>query len=1549
MTSLTIDDLEPEEAPKLTIDDLEPEQPKPKVVHNGQMSKEEGIFDPTYLIGGAAKNVTLAPSLFAMLGAAVETAGPDHLGDKGAGLPLNPMKWDWEDLKKRFGENLNEGMTKSLNDTGQEWTKSMTDTLGINEIPVRPGNQALDILGTFVTPVGSTFLGGAKATGLMGGLGKGATLLASPVRMGPKGNRLNAGFAGRAALSTGVGGAIDQTIRTHMDLPTIFGGDPTVGTIDDLEPEVATIDQLESAENSNSFNAAPDTAYLKKADQEAEAAARVQTYKEIGAGVGIALLGIAGMRYANKHRKALAGPDAFGLKDKPASNVVAETYNEVKDVVTGGKPTAKEVFDKLDPELKVAKEEASRVHDELLAAQDRGLQGDDLTPYFDALDNARQVVKDIDKQIDDAYLNQSKNQTPSLNVWGGVKKAGEIAKLRAKASIGRQVEAQRTIDDAARAAGHSTEDKIRQLDEISTVVNDVMGQVGVFIKKGELEAPKDKIIKVTKSLQETRDEFMIWPKAKQEEFLEYIAAGQSNFVRTGATADEFIEMGNDIYDTFNKRQAGIFDNIKKTLNTGSLQDTAKLMEKHKEFVTGVRGDAERIMPDLWDHSTGTKKTKVFDPELREVLRAGNANTEFSQMRKYVSENNDAILELGVQKEVFSREWADQVKRQFTVDGDLLYIPGKSSDELPSFYKRIAQNFGFMTTDGKIMRQVGNLHKQAGEELQGIGKYLDPWTASAHYATEVMEHVNRSAAQWVNIKEILGFEVDDAGDLVMPLHGTQEAAMQAAREKQFHTQVPQYIGRISHTNPDNVFGGFNLKWHDDLPKGIKGSRVGDIKKTMNTTKDAGVMQDAVNQLAALEDALIVQRKGDFYLFRVADKNLKSALEFDPRLSGLFMRFNHGSKSMLTGGTTGKFSFFSPTAFVYNGSIGSLNAAVRAEGGLLNAGKEAYQVWSDGVKGAIDIFATHTAEDFSRQLAHTLATNHGIGASNPRLLAKMQAHFAKRAKNSFVTDLERSTGTLTSSGQGGAEFKGNVTNILNSTSPYIISKYGANALPQFVRIWNHFNDAMHNGVGLGATMRRLGGEASTKTAAEKRWAKKAVADLIGNTKLQGSSQLARHLNASVPYYGAMLQALYTMGKAAHKMGLKKFTKVMAIGVGMPTAAEVAYNSMLDPDAEFDDGLGNKYTYNKWYWQKFSHEQRANNVIIMKPGMHPKDAIIFPVVPELGIFRGLAIDAMEAVFGLSGEHKFELSHASAGFNRSFNIPLPPWMKAIATGMGTNIRVGPEFNEAGDFQLYNTQSTARGNRVTSDDQVRYEGQEIDMKTVNILNDIFGSIARLVTDVYEGFNAGDEKTPISDRVEAGFDTLGRGVANQLRVGTGTLYGNHARLKMTGDRHVQTRVYETRKAVSLLAKDVAVLRSGGQRSGQTPVPGIDTKQVPLDPIARDLAFTAQHAEQQAKPYWDEISATKLKINSLRTSLYNAHGNDIVPEGRITVDQRERLIDAYASEMDNLRKQVDDVYSAAEAEFIKRMEPRVDRSLRDFTFRSYPGARPNPSSTSREPR
>jgi len=666
-----------------------------------------------------------------------------------------------------------------------------------------------------------------------------------------------------------------------------------------------------------------------------------------------------------------------------------------------------------------------------------------------------------------------------------------------------------------------------------------------------------------------------------------------------------------------------------------------------------------------------------------------------------------------------------------------------------------------------------------------------------------------------------------------------------------------------------------------------------------------------------------------------------LEFDSALHGS-IAINHGNfwKRMMTTFTTGKGSLFGPISGLYNQQVGALNAALRAEGGFARASAEGLRVWKDGMTGAWDMFATKVSDDYAQLLTNALETNSGIAKIAPAWTKNMQQMFAKRAKDSMMAPIQRQIGKF-NSGIGMSEHTGNINDVLDQSAFHISQRFGGNTLPQFVRIWGHLNDALHEGTAFGITLRKLGGTPVGKTANEIRQARKFASDIVGDVRLKGSEM--KTFNAIVPFSGAMFQAWSTLGRALSKAGYGRILATLTTAVGLPTALEVTYNTTLDPEATFDDAEKRKWTYGDYYWKGFTVDQRNNNMIIFIPGKPPWEAILLPIVPEISLFRGAVIDGMDIALGMGSHKVTEGNHFVAGLIRMFNIPLPPPVKATISALGIDVRAGPTVDQVDGtgISFFETRSLPTGERVTPNlGRTRFVGGEIETRLHAILQDLFGAGGTLATSVYEAINAGDDRTPLADRARAGFEQLGKGLAQQGRY-VQPLFGKT--LRNSPDPEVARSVVIKKDAIESFLKELNIQKTGGLMSGSVPALG-QTINVSQDPILQQLAANAPAYKALIQPHVEIISQLRNQINTMGTALAISQPVGDIPVGPITIEQRDKIIDAMQLTIDAQNHVILSILKEEEQTFAEEFGKAIGRDLVGFTFESVGTGRTNPRST-----
>jgi hypothetical protein len=1038
-------------------------------------------------------------------------------------------------------------------------------------------------------------------------------------------------------------------------------------------------------------------------------------------------------------------------------------------------------------------------------------------------------------------------------------------------------------------------------------VDELTGQIGAADDGASMLATwlNDGILldgsKVSKPMRELKREFDRWEQPKQQEFIDYMSALREDMVRTRATASKILNDNSGENFPTAKIEIAALKRLSSAYKTGSSSLLERRVGDMEEFANLYNG--KRVKPGLWNKDTGEM---VMDPELK--ARIDKGTDEFRTMRNHLAEYNKAVLDSAVKRGVISKKWADAVKLQHTKANQLIYLPGMESIETGTWYQQLARAMGLTTTNGKTMERVGNLYKQNLEEKSGVMAPVNPFDASAQYVGEMIEHTNRSVVQWNIMSRLTGlrFRLDGSVEINPDFVAGRNA--------------PQYIGRSSPEDPFHQYGRLNMEYHNEGSP-LQNKFVNDVRKT--DPADPGVNQPLPEQLAQIKDALVIQHKGDFYVFDTtnAGSGFKSAMEFDSQLATRMSRLNNTFKKLFTQFTTGKYSPFAPISALYNNQMGSFNAMLRAEGGLKNASAEAIAVWRDGIKGTWDIFSTKVADDYAQILAENMHNNSALYNMAPELITKIQTRLAKKARESMLAPIQRETGRFASS-LNASEFSQGLTDALDKSAFHISKKFGGNALPQFVRIWDHLNAALHEGTAYAATLRKLGGTVEGKSGNQIRQARQAATDIIGDNRLKGSHM--DWFNAAVPFSGAMLQAWSTLGRAMHKSssrtvnGVTKVTKggmagtagTIGLVVGMPTAIEVAYNSLLDPDATFDridprTGAKQTWTYASWYWKGLSADQRNNNMVIPIPGMPPWEAALIPMVPELSLAKSMIIDGMEAMFSMAewgsldpnDPNATSINQTKAGFARAFSVPLPPHWKAGLSAMGIDVQAGLELDGLGDdgIPFIKSHSLPTGERVTgSNAQNKYVGSEASIRIKTMVSDLVGAAGTTSMAVYDAFNSGNDLSPpkLGERTDLALEQLGKSIVTQARW-TNPFYGKL--LRNTPDKDIVERVMSKKNALKEKAGLLKTTMEQGSRAGNVESLG-NTVPVTDDHIAKLEGAQASIILQEMAYYDGEVSKLRRQISTLGTANVDNHGK------HISIRERDDRIDTLNLEIDKLKRE-----------------------------------------------
>lgn len=1042
------------------------------------------------------------------------------------------------------------------------------------------------------------------------------------------------------------------------------------------------------------------------------------------------------------------------------------------------------------------------------------------------------------------------------------------------------------------------EDEIKQITGQELV--DVFGSVEQFLKDGKFGQASPTVVRSLKSI---REEFFRLDDVGRQKFNDGVAAIQEDIARSRGTA----------FDALSKDVDNQLGDLNKAFESGTLDELELILKEQADLIESIRGTGQRTRPGLWTESTNAsgkvKRTYIEDPQIAATIKEFNAVPQFRQMMKDIAKINSAVLDESVRRGAGDAAWAKAVKNQFSRDGQVLYIPGKSNVARAAWYKRLATSMGIHGSVGKTLRGVSNWHMKGLVEGEGIRTPLDPFNATADYALNVMEHTNTSVKQWNILTRLTGLQQDT--------NGIWRAVDPKLADGTARTR---YLGSADMADPRNQGGQTFIVFNQD-------DKI--INKNFDTKSKATFTPE---QMANMDDVMWVQRGSTYHGFVVGDKQLKKALEFDAALHNRVLKFGNFWKRVMTRFTTGNLSPFAPISFMYNNSISTYNAFLAAEGGLKAASREAIKTWKDSYKGAWELFSTKVSEEYAGILTQSLKENTGLFKNHPQILENIATVVSRKAKDNLIAPIQRETGASASS-QAASEFARDIPDILEQAVPYVSNTWGANALPRMWRIWNHLNTALHEGTAMGITMRKQQEAFLANPTASKsnltRQARRDATNIIGDVRLRGSSDTAKAFHAVTPFSGAMMQAWATMGRSMSKAGLTKSLGTVVAGIGMPTLLEATYNSTLDTDARFQDpdDPTKQWSYRDYYWNGYTVDQRNNNVIIMIPGKPPWEAIIKPVIPELSLFRGASIDAFEAIFGASVNGIDTGNHLLAGAMRTFDIPPNPFIAAVANTFGIKLSANllPEDPDGQGLSFLQGRPLFTGSRVTGSARAKFEGSEIDKDVVAIFQSIFGSAGTLMIATYEGFNSGNEKASLGKRMEFAMDALGRNIKRQVRYVQPLL---DKTLRPSMDPHIQRDLLNKKAALQQAAKGWETTSTGGLFKNQKAVRG-DVLSPTQDPIAMMMQAGANDVLASVSIFDSYIQDLQHQKNTIGTGMH-----DLYKGQALTVKDRDEIIDSLTLRIEALKSQQLSVYKTQEDLFKENVKNQIGVDIPDFQFDTF---------------
>jgi hypothetical protein len=916
------------------------------------------------------------------------------------------------------------------------------------------------------------------------------------------------------------------------------------------------------------------------------------------------------------------------------------------------------------------------------------------------------------------------------------------------------------------------------------------------------------------------------------------------------------------------------------------------------------------------------------------IAEGLANTKVAGLLKKFSEVNDKLLDFEVWRKSISRADAEAFRARFrNRDGKLEYMPLYNVTKR-GFFNRMAKHVGINTTRGKELAEM------AGHAPRGLEETANPLgilEATKLNAITTIDAVNTNSYQLHVLEALAGVRIvgDSFKRVYRDIRGVEHESA-ATRHRGIEGAVDDFqvdhsgkqVSYIGRGEIDEYGRAVNFEvitpgqGKQGVPKFINKSSADELQKVHG------------------EDAVRIQmREGVPHAFYVGDGAVQQALNVNPQL-GAGLQFMNHYKNLFTRFTTGNLSLFAPISHLFSMQQTTLNEFAR------NGVMAAMQAPFRGMKGSFDLVAADIAKNTAQYLAFRIATNTGIGKWSPDAAKTIQRRLSEAYRKSLVSTGRTETG-LTVSAPHADPYTGSTAALSSYVGKDFSKKFLVEEMKYVWRMWKAYNAALHEGPAYGVYTKEIGnarGRGERITAQTHRIAGDRAKTMSGDMRRVGASTAAKYFNASVPFSAAMIQSWNSIGSALkHNPG--RFMAGAATLIGVPTAMELGYTQMLSMDGEkFDDPSGRidpatrqvkQWSYNDYYWNGYTSEQRAANMIMFIPGKPPWEAVILPVSPEWGLFRGAVMEGLDAIFGFSNVgaigQETEGSPISrqqwwAGFARVMDVPVPPLVAASLSAAGVDLRVGLQHSFSTDpddpgprLGFFQAITTPGGERLTNRaGESKFAHSTMDQDIVNIIQDIFGAAGALYVGVHESFaaglniNADEEELGLGGSFGAGvsnaLDAFGNGLNRQARW-TQPLFGKA--LRPTASDEIARNLFTRRANLTRISNDFTTYFTGGltDKEGH---PLLGNTNVPIDdPIHMELAA-------DAKDVLAQIGLLDGKITLKRKQLATLGNATNYPSQRAKYD----LMDAITLEIQQIKAiQLSDILT-------------FERRMSDFLTKRY---------------
>ena len=976
------------------------------------------------------------------------------------------------------------------------------------------------------------------------------------------------------------------------------------------------------------------------------------------------------------------------------------------------------------------------------------------------------------------------------------------------------------------------------------------------------------------------------------------------------------------------------DMARNYLDTGSIGQDFKipagltprsLHELNQQYI-GL-GDNQQVFNDAMlasidraarhnDKATNLWANAKPTAELDRMIESARAIPAVKQLMDDMGQQYEILLEYQKFRGVLSQAEVDKFRQAATgpsidnAPGRVSYMPIYSPDET-TMWERMANKY--LNIGGKTQREVNYLAEHGPRNLDTAGKSVDPMEAFQKYAIHSIADANEQSFKYNVLQKLSKVSKDQFGFVSRSVD---------ARGRELATaRDTTYIGSGSNLDDPASITIDHLSGRREF----KGKTIGDLHQQYPG------------------EIVTAHYGGQLHAYHVPDRGLRAALELNPQLSDMQSTMS-AWKNLFTQGTTGKASLFAPISHAFSAQQVALNTAARD--GLMQGGASVFR----GLKGTAQLATINGAKNISDFLSQRIGRHIANTGAPPPMIQGLQQRLEGLVVRSTLNQIRTESGR-TVSGIGNIGH-GTMDEVMASVGKPSVDYFGKDQIGLVGNLWESWNNAWHEGPAYGAMLKHIGDARNNGDIINGKVIRDAVdvsKSLAGDMRRRGASEFAQMFNASVPFSSAMIQSWNSLGSAAKAHPVKFTTGAMAL-IGMPTISEMVYNNNLSensPSWQDKTNPEKSWTYNDYYWNGYTTQQRTDNFIYFVPGQAPWDAILVPVSPEWGLFRAVTMEAADAAFGFSAvgamgdqgtgiqvdQAKVNRSHFMQALSRVADIPLPPVIAAAGSAVGADVRLGlsteisddPDDPGAGVSFVRNV-PLGQGERITRrGGQTKFAEGHLDKTTTAILQDIFGAAGAAYVNFHEAVATGVTRKggSIAEGLDRGFEALGQSAKSQARY-TQPLLGQAMHPNASVDEITENLV-ASKNAMTNLSNQLAsgYIQGGVLFTDGKPVLG-DTVIPSDDPINMELSAYSKGI--LSSPVMRELDGKISEIQKNLTTIPNARnlGN---------LQARNDLKDSLTLELQSLRAHQLSIIHQAESEMSRVLTERYKRQI-DIDFTSF---------------